>query len=125
PMSGVLFELARMPSSLAATAGGLLGRARSFRVTPKGRTGDRHRRERAPGILWAVVLLYAVAAGWFGVTLVGGTPTHYRVPAAADAAAGWLVLNLLFVGGAVRRMRSLRYGTERRASVRFPVSLHG
>ena len=38
-------------------------------------------------------------------------------------AAGWLAFNLALVTAAIARIRAIRYGAERRASVRFPVSL--
>jgi hypothetical protein len=45
------------------------------------------------------------------------------VAAAAYGAAGWLAFNLALLSTAIGRIRSMRFGAERRASVRFPVSL--
>jgi len=123
PWLAVLFDLVRLPSNLAATLALFGPRTTRFQVTPKGRTGERPRRTPAPRILWAVAVASAVAGAWFVATLAGRTPLHYGVPAAAFAAAAWLALNLLLVIAAIARIRAIRYGTERRASVRFPVSL--
>jgi len=119
----ILFDLVRLPSNLAATTRLLTRRTVGFQVTPKGRTGTSPRRNPAPRVLWTVAALSAVAATWFVATATGHTPLHYGVPAAAFAAAGWLVFNLALVAAAIGRIRAIRYGAERRASVRFPVSL--
>jgi cellulose synthase (UDP-forming) len=71
----------------------------------------------------AAVVVSAFAALWFIATVAGRTPLHYGVPAAAYAAAGWLAFNLALVTAAIARIRAVRYGAERRASVRFPVTL--
>jgi cellulose synthase (UDP-forming) len=123
PWLAVLFDLVRLPSNLAATVSILHRHPARFAVTPKGRTGARARRAPAPRILWAVMALSVAAAGWFAATLAGRTPLHYGVPIAAFAACGWLVFNLVLLVAAVARIRTLRFGAERRASVRFAVTL--
>jgi cellulose synthase (UDP-forming) len=123
PWLAVLFDLVRLPSNLAATLSLLGRRAARFQVTPKGRTGERPRRAPTPRILWAVGAASVVAAAWFVATIAGRTPLRYGVPAAAFMAAGWLAVNLALLAAAVARIRAIRYGAERRASVRFPVSL--
>jgi cellulose synthase (UDP-forming) len=123
PWLAVLFDLMRLPSNLAATLSLVHRRAVSFQVTPKGRTGERHRRAPAPRILWAMAAASAAAALWFVATVAGRTPLRYGVPAAANAAACWLAFNLALLVAAIGRIRAVRYGGERRASVRFPVSL--
>jgi len=70
-----------------------------------------------------VVGVSGLAAVWFVATVAGRTPLHYGVRAAAFVAAGWLAFNLALVTAAIARIRAIRYGAERRASVRFPVSL--
>ena len=125
PWLGILFDLVRMPANLAATLTLLGRRAGRFQVTAKGRTGGQQRRVPVPPLLWAVLLASLVAAGWFAATLAGWTPLHYGVPAVAYGAAVWLCFNAAFVGAAIMRIRALRYGTERRASVRFAVTLPG
>jgi cellulose synthase (UDP-forming) len=123
PWLAILFDLVRLPSNLAATMTLLGRRPGHFQVTPKGRTGERPRRAPTPRILWTVAALSVVTAAWFVVTITGRTPLHYGITAAAFAAAGWLAFNLSLVATAIARIRAIRYGAERRASVRFPVSL--
>jgi cellulose synthase/poly-beta-1,6-N-acetylglucosamine synthase-like glycosyltransferase len=123
PWLAILFDLMRLPSNLAATMALFGRRSVGFQVTPKGRTGERPHRTRPPRILSAVVLISAMTTAWFVATLAGRTPLHYGVRAATFAAAGWLAFNLVLVAAAIARIRSIRYGAERRASVRFPVSL--
>jgi cellulose synthase (UDP-forming) len=123
PWLAILFDLVRLPSNLAATMTLFGRRSVGFQVTPKGRTGERPRRTPAPRILSAVVVVSGLAAVWFVATIAGSTPLHYGVRAAASVAAGWLAFNLAMVTAAIARIRAIRYGAERRASVRFPVSL--
>lgn len=123
PWLAILFDLMRLPSNLAATSNLFRRRAVGFQVTPKGRTGERPRRAAAPRILWVAAAASAAAALWFVATVAGRTPLHYGVPAAASGAAGWLAFNLALVVAAIGRIKAVRYGSERRASVRFPVSL--
>jgi cellulose synthase (UDP-forming) len=123
PWLAILFDLVRLPSNLAATMALFSGRAGQFQVTPKGRTGERPHRTRPPRILSAVVVVSAFTTVWFIATIMGRTPLHYGTPAAAFAAAGWLAFNLALVAAAIARIRAIRYGAERRASVRFPVAL--
>ena len=123
PWLAILFDLVRLPSNLAATMTLLGRRAGQFQVTPKGRTGERPHRSRPPRILSAVVVVSGLTTVWFIATIMGRTPLHYGTPAAAFAAAGWLAFNLALVAAAIARIRSIRYGAERRASVRFPVAL--
>jgi cellulose synthase (UDP-forming) len=123
PWLAILFDLVRLPSNLAATMALFGRRSVGFQVTPKGRTGERPHRTRPPRILSAVVLVSAVTTVWFVATLAGRTPLHYGVRAATFAAAGWLAFNLVLVAAAIARIRSIRYGAERRASVRFAVAL--
>jgi cellulose synthase (UDP-forming) len=119
----MLFDLVRMPSNLAATLRLFGARGTRFQVTPKGRTGERPRREPAPRILWAVTGLSLAAAVWFIATLAERTPLRYGNLPAVAAAAGWLAFNLLLTAAAIGRIRAIRFGAERRASVRFQVRL--
>jgi cellulose synthase (UDP-forming) len=123
PWLAVLFDLVRMPSNLTATLSLFGADGARFQVTPKGRTGERPRREPAPRVLWAVTGLSLAAAVWFVATLAERTPLRYGNLAAAAAAAGWLAFNLLLTAAAIGRIRALRFGAERRASVRFQVRL--
>jgi cellulose synthase (UDP-forming) len=123
PWLAILFDLVRLPSNLAATMTLLGRRTTQFKVTPKGRTGERPHRAQPPRILSAVVVVSGLTTVWFVATIAGRTPLHYGVRAAAFAAAGWLAFNLVLVAAAIARIRAIRYGAERRASVRFPVTL--
>jgi cellulose synthase (UDP-forming) len=123
PWLAILFDVVRLPSNLSASLALFARRAAGFQVTPKGRTGARRRRAPVPWILWAVVVVSLLAAAWFGATVNERTPLHYGTPAAAWAAAGWLVFNLAVVLAAIGRIRRTRFGAERRAGVRFAVSL--
>jgi cellulose synthase (UDP-forming) len=125
PWLAVLFELVRLPANLAATLTLFGRRRRSFQVTAKGRTGGAHRRTPVPLALWLVLAVSLLAAGWFSATSAGYTPLRYGTPAIAYGACVWLIFNVLFVGAAITRIRALRFGSERRASVRFAVALPG
>jgi hypothetical protein len=125
PVLSVLFELVRMAPNLLATTSLVRGRRATFRVTPKGRTGRARQVVRESWLLRGVALLCVAAAAWFGLTLLGVTPTQYAIPWAAYGAFGWLVVNVLLLVAAIRRVRSRRYAGERRASYRFSTSLAG
>jgi cellulose synthase (UDP-forming) len=125
PLLGILFELVRMPANLAATLTLLRPGSRTFQVTPKGRSDPVKRRAPVPTVLWLTLGLSVAAAGWFAATLAGRTPLRYGEFPLVAGAAVWLCINAVFVGVAVARIRALRYGAERRGSVRFAVSLTG
>lgn len=117
-----VFELVRLPATLLATTRLVSRKERAFSVTTKGRTGDRRERMPVPALLVGLLVASVVCAGWFGATMLGFTPTTYRVPWAAYAAFGWLVVNGALVLVAVGRIRHQRFGAERRASIRFTVT---
>lgn len=94
-------------------------------MTPKGRLGDERRRVNPPTLLVGVGLLGAAAAVWFGLTVTGLTPLRYGEPWVAYGAAFWLAVNTGLILAAMERVRSLRFGTELRASVRFETRLRG
>jgi cellulose synthase (UDP-forming) len=117
-----VFELVRMSATLQATTRLLSSRERGFTVTDKGRTGDVRGRMPVPWLLTGLLVGSVVAAAWFAATLLELTPVVYEVPWAAYGAFGWLVLNSALLTLAVRRIRDVRYGAERRAAVRFDVT---
>lgn len=127
PVLSVLFELVRMTPNLLATLTLVTRRRVAFAVTPKGRIGDADGRRppSEPRLLRLLAVLSIGAGAWFALTLAGFTPTVYGVPWAAYATFGWLCVNVLLLVGAIRRVRSLRYAGERRASVRFDTTLSG
>jgi cellulose synthase (UDP-forming) len=117
-----VFELVRMPATLRATTRVLSSRERGFTVTDKGRTAHIRGRMPVPPLLTGLLVASVVAAAWFGATLLGMTPVTYEVPWAAYGALGWLVVNAALLALAIRRIRDVRYGAERRAAVRFDVT---
>jgi cellulose synthase/poly-beta-1,6-N-acetylglucosamine synthase-like glycosyltransferase len=123
PVLSLLFEFVRMTPNLLATMTLFSDRRATFRVTPKGRTGDGRRRAHVPRLLTATLSLSVGAATWFVFTLLGVTPVRYEVPWAVYAAFGWMLVNVGLVWLAIRRVRSPRYAAERRASVRFATEM--
>ncbi len=117
-----VFDLVRMPATLLATTRLLSRRERPFTVTNKGRTGKRRARMQVPRLLTGLLVASLLCAGWFVATMLGLTPTVYRVPWAVNASFGWLLMNSLLLALAVRRIRHDRFAGERRASVRFDVT---
>jgi hypothetical protein len=57
--------------------------------------------------------------------ILGVLPVRYSQPWAAWGAFVWLAVNAGLVWAAIRRIRSLRFAAERRASVRFGVDAAG
>jgi cellulose synthase (UDP-forming) len=66
------------------------------------------------------VLFSAVV--YAGLILAGLAPTRYAVSGTAAVPLLWLLVTSSFVGIAIVRIRSLRFGVERREGHRFPVS---
>ena len=120
-----VFELVRMTPSLLATLS-LIRRGRSrFKVTPKGRLHGERRRVKAPALLTGTAVLSALSVVWFGLTVAGYTPLRYGVPWVAYGAIFWVTVNTMLILAAIFRVRSLKFGPERRSSVRFPTALQG
>jgi PilZ domain len=117
-----LFEFVRMPAALRATGAVFSARPRAFTVTDKGRSTDGRRAMPAPRLLVALLAGSLVSALWYVATVSGYTPLRYEIPWVAHAAAGWLVLNTVLLGSAVRRITAAPFASERRASVRFSTS---
>jgi cellulose synthase (UDP-forming) len=117
----VVFDLVRMPANLQATLRLLVPGERAFSVTAKGRTGDQRERMPVPALLTALLAGSLLTAGWAVSTLYGLTPLHYGARWAAYGALLWLLVNGGLLLAAVQRIRSQRFGAERRSSVRFKV----
>jgi hypothetical protein len=70
-----------------------------------------------------------VALLWFAFTLAGLTPVVYHVKWTVYGALFWVYVNLGFIVAALSRIRSDRFASERRASVRLqaggPASIDG
>ncbi len=114
-----VFEFIRMPAGLRATTALLSARPRPFTVTDKGRTDDARRSMPTPRLLVALLVVSVVSSVWYAATLIGFTPVTYPIPWVAHAAALWVGFNAAFVTGALIRIRSPQFGSERRAAVRF------
>jgi cellulose synthase (UDP-forming) len=114
-----------MPVNVLATFALLRPRSLRFHVTPKGRTGDDRHRMPVPRLLVAIVMASFAALLWFAATMAEFTPLRYAVPWAAYGAACWLCINTMLVIYAIGRIRSSRYGTDRRRSIRFETALSG
>lgn len=125
PVLATIFETLRMPAVLPATLELVRRGERRFRVTPKGRLGNEHRRVPPPRLLLGLFALGVAALSWFGLTLAGLTPLHYGERAAMYGSAGFLVLNLALLVAAAGRAVEARFAGERRASVRFLTDLPG
>ena len=119
-----VFDLVRLPANLAATLRLVSRRQRDFTVTLKGRTGDRRDRVHVPRLHTGLLVASLVSAAWFIATSAGLTPMTYDNSWATNGSALWLVVNTALLVAAMRRIRQERYGSERRAAVRFPVQGH-
>ena len=115
-----LFEFVRMQANLEATLTFLTRREQRFQVTVKNGAEHRHRNE-APGLLLILVGLTAAGFAWFGFTIVGWTPISYSVRWSAYGAAFWMGFNGVLLVWAIQRIRSERFASDRRESVRLSV----
>ncbi|MHB1501070.1 MAG: glycosyltransferase [Candidatus Dormibacteria bacterium] len=113
--------IVRMPANLQATLRLLARSEQPFRVTDKGRLGDTGSRIAVPWLLWALMGASLLTLGWAVASLLGITPVHYGVAWVAYGSMFWLVLNTGLLLAAIWRIRSQRFASERRASVRFDV----
>jgi cellulose synthase (UDP-forming) len=125
PVLSILFEFVRMTPNLLATLTLVTNRRAAFRVTPKGRTSDGRRPNGVPRPLTFVLVLSVGAVAWYAATFMGATPTEYAIPWAIHAALGWMLVNVVLVLLAIRRIRSSQYAAERRASIRFETDIPG
>ncbi len=115
-----LFEFVRLQSNLRATLTCLRRGERPFRVTAKHGVDER-RRIQAPWMLWILIGLTVAALVWLGFTLAGLTPVTYEVRWTVYGAAFWALLNMGFLIGALSRIRSDRFASERRTAARLQV----
>ncbi len=127
PFLSTLLQVVRMTPDLQATRHLFARRPIAVAVvaTPKGRTSDVRRSATEPRLLRMLALISVFAASWFAlammVTLFTGTPLSWAV----QAAFGWLILNVFVLVRAIGRVRNLRFGGERRTSVRFETAFAG
>jgi len=120
--SSTIFDMVRLPATLPATMAIFSTRPLTFRVTDKGRQGQHRARARTPRLLVGVVAFMAAAFGWFVASVAGWTPTHYVLNPMELLTCAWLLGNLVLVATAIRRIRAVRFASERRGAVRLDVS---
>jgi len=125
PVSALVFDFVRLQANLRATWSLVRPESGGFRVTAKGRTGDERTRAAVPSVLQGLVITLGIALVWGGLSLDGLTPTTYPARWVAVVSLGWLAVTLALVLAAIRRIRDLRYGVERRDGHRFEVYLTG
>ncbi|MGV8973370.1 MAG: glycosyltransferase [Rhodoglobus sp.] len=116
------FEFVRLPATFAATLTIFGPGPTRFAVTPKAASRDRTRAPQ-PFLLVTLLALSVIAAGWYLATLAGLTPTRYAVPWVAHGTAFWLVVNACFLTAAQRRIRQMRFASNRRDAWRFATDI--
>lgn len=116
-----IFEFVRMQTTISATLSFLRPGERPFLVTGKA-GADQRQRHGAPWLLWFLLALSLVSAGWFAGTLSGLTFTSYPIHWAVYGAMIWLVVNAGLLVAAIARVRSDHFATDRRSAVRLRVS---
>jgi cellulose synthase (UDP-forming) len=124
-LSSLVFDVVRLQANLRATWSLVRPDSGGFRVTAKGRTGDERAAASVPAVLKALLTVLSGGLVWGVLSLDGLTPTTYPARWVALVSLGWLAVTLALVLAAVRRIRDLRYGAERRDGHRFPVHLQG
>ncbi|HKG49270.1 MAG TPA: glycosyltransferase [Actinomycetales bacterium] len=124
-LPSLVFDVVRLQANLGATWSLVRPDSGGFRVTAKGRTGDERAAASVPSVLKALLTVVSAGLVWGLLTLDGLTPTTYPARWVALVSLGWLAVTLVLVLAAVRRIRDLRYGAERRDGHRFPVHLLG
>lgn len=117
----MVFEFVRMQSTAMATLSYLGWGERTFKVTAKGGESSR-RRQRAPRLLWFLEGLSGAAVAWFLAVVTGVVHFTYTVPWSVYFAMVWLFFNALLISAAIERIRSSRFASDRRSSVRLHAS---
>ncbi|MFQ5426795.1 MAG: glycosyltransferase, partial [Gaiellales bacterium] len=125
PILSILFEFLRMPAVIPGTLALCRRRPARFNVTPKGRSGDEWARASVPRLIKALLAGSALALVWSALVLSGVLPFTYEHRGVVVGAGLFLIANASFLVIAARRIRSSRYGTERRGGARLPLLLAG
>ncbi len=124
PILSLLFEVLRMPAVLPATLALIRdSRSATFKVTPKGRSGEDRDRTPVPTLLSIMAVASCVGLVVFTATLFGFTPITYDRPWAAIGAAAFMAVNLALLIGAIGRIRSSRFAGNCRGATRLPVQV--
>ena len=122
PIKGTIFELVRMTPNIMATLTLFKKGPQRFSVTPKGRTGQ-HRQPIAPPRILLWVLASSSLAGFIFLLKLTGLLETYSEVWVAYGAFFWLIFNSWLVWLAVKRVKSIRFASEVRRSVRFSTDL--
>jgi hypothetical protein len=123
PWLSLVFETLRMPAVIPALGEIFKTTKVRFKVTPKGRVDGNRNRAKSPPLIVGLLALSVFAFVWFGLTLGGLTPVTYSIPGAMYGTVFFLFGNFALLVAAARRIMAPHHASERRASVRFPVSM--
>ena len=130
PLLSTLIRIVRMTADLKAIRHLFADRTSVLEpsvrgATPKGRTSEVRRPATEPRLLRSLAMVSVFAAAWFALAIMVTLFTETPMGWASYASWAWLFLNVLVLGRAIGRVRDLRFGGERRASVRFETSFSG
>ena len=125
PWRAVVFDVVKMPATMRATLTLFTRTPMEFRVTAKGRVGGSHVRGRVPMLLIIVLGFQVAALVVFALSLANVLSLDYPNIWMAWVTVGWVLLNATIVIIAIRRIRSSRFASERRASARIDVDGYG
>ena len=125
PFQSILLRLVRMTPDLQAVRDLIADRTAAPGATPKGRTDTERKRRREPRLLRALALLSVFAAAWFALAIMVTLFIGITLPWFLYASALWLGANVFVLVRAIGRVRDLRFGGERRSSVRFQAAFAG
>lgn len=124
-----VFDIVKLASIFPATLTIFSNHDRKFQVTTKGQQGNGRLRQAVPTMHQALLAASATGLVWFTLAVTGIVPWRYPNLGLAYTAAFWTIVNVVFLLASMARIRSLRFGGERRAAYRFmqsaPSVLHG
>lgn len=121
--TSTVFDIIRLPATMKATTSIVWMRKLQFKVTAKGRQADTERsRNKEPRLFIFTAALLVLAEVVFALDVLGVIDQDYPQMSMAWVQAGWCLFNLAIVAAAIRRVRSSRFASDRRASYRVDVS---
>lgn len=125
PFHSILLRVVRMTSDLKAVRHLVSDRPVATEATPKGRTSSIRRAARVSTALRTMSFLSVLGAVWFAVAVTITLFIGVALPWFVYAASAWLVADVIVLARATARVRELRFGGERRSSVRFQTAIAG
>ena len=125
PILSSMLQLVSMTPDLQAVRHLVRPREVAFGATPKGRTSDDRRPRSEPRLLRTLALVSVFAAAWFALAIMVTLFIEVPLSWAIYGSFAWLVANVFILVRAIGRVRDLRFGGERRGSVRFESSFAG